>query len=860
VVRDDYLVNDDQTGSGTHQVAKCGFDALGNCVVAWEDYRNGDADPLAQRFNSNGTRDGVNFRACDDGDLWWQGEPAVGVQANGNYLIAWEDRRGGESNVTAQRYVGGVPSDTNYRINDTTPGDKRGTTMTVLPDGRFVVGWEDWRRSNGAIFAQVLDNAGRPVGDNFWVNFTGSWQAYGASIASDSLGDFALAWEDAREYWDVWAQRYNAQGETLGVNFKVNDVSTLVYKLPQPALAMLPGGGFVVVWSDFRRDTAHPNVYGQRYDGQGHPRGANFLVNDSIAGKSFGAPKVAFDRQGDFLVCWNDDRNGNYDVYAQAFDQDGQRLGLNFRVNDDGGATSQITPCVGFSPSQQYWIFWTDAREGSRPCVYGQRLDNLRAPIGSNFRVNDDSFSSQQRVPSIAANDAGRNITIWEDERNGNTEVYCQVADSFGNPLGANQRANEDNVGADHFYSTAAIDAAGNSITAWTDGRNGLDIYAQAFSANGVRNGSNFKVNDNTGSWHWCPAAAKDSAGDAVIVFMDSRQGGYDIFGQRYDAANQPKGANFRVNDDAPGSWHQYPQVAMSRYGRFIAAWMEERDSGSIYGQVYDSAGNAVGPNFRANDNTGSAYMGYPGVGCDAAGNFVMAWEDGRVGNDVDIYAQRFDLNGNKLGANFVADNAPPRTDQYSPSCAIDPQGRIIILWNDWRAPGNNPEIYVQRYYADGSPCSGNAIINDPDLFYYNHHWSMQRSVAASANRLYFSWTDNRRHRGFDTYNKITDWNLLAVADSRQPTADSPFFLRVWPSVLSGDGLMRLQATPGAPVAVDLLDVSGRKIGSLYEGLSRAATLTVPVNARNLSSGAYFVVARSGEKKAIAKICVMEKK
>ena len=853
VVRDDYLVNDDQTGGGTHQAAKCGFDAQGNCVVAWEDYRNGDADALAQRFNFDGTRDGANFRACDDGDLWWQGEPAVGVQPNGDCLVAWEDRRGGESNVTAQRYVSGIPIDTNYRINDTTPGDKRGTTMTVLPDGRFVVGWEDWRQSNGAIFAQVLDNSGRPAGDNFWVNFTGSWQAYGASIASDSLGNFALAWEDARAGWDVWAQRYNAQAQPLGTNFEVNSQTNPTYNLPTPALAMAPGGQFAVVWSDYRSDSLHPNVYAQRYDTAGQAVGSNFRVNDSIWGKSFGSPKVAFDRQGNFLVCWNDDRNGNNDIYAQAFDPNGQRLGPNFRVNDDAGATGQVTPCVGFSPSLQYWVFWTDAREG-RATIYGQRFDSGRAPIGPNFRVNDDSFASQQRVPSIAANDAGQNITIWEDERNGNTDIYCQVADSLGNPLGVNQQANTDNVGADHFYSTAAIDAAGNSITAWTDGRSGLDIYAQAFSANGSPSGNNFKVNEDA-VWHWSPCAAKDSAGDYVIVFMDYRQGAYDIYGQRYNAQNQAVGANFRLNDDSAGTWHQYPSVGMSRFGRFVAAWMEERDGGSIYGQVYDSAGNVVGTNFKANDNTGSAYMGYPAVACDSAGNFVVAWEDGRAGNDVDIYAQRFDQNGNKLGGNFVADNAPPRTDQYSPSCAIDPQGRIIILWNDWRAPGFNPEIYVQRYYVDGSPCSGNAIINDPDLFYYNHHWSMQRSVAASASRLYFSWTDNRRHRGFDTYNKITDWNLLGIAE--QPQARSPalrFDLAVLPNPLARRGEARLTIPEREPVQVKLFDVQGRMVQHLFAGTAEPGTLTLKLDVRELSQGMYFLTAACREKTVTRKL------
>ena len=71
-------------------------------------------------------------------------------------------------------------------------------------------------------------------------------------------------------------------------------------------------------------------------------------------------------------------------------------------------------------------------------------------------------------------------------------------------------------------------------------------------------------------------------------------------------------------------------------------------------------AGNAVGANLKANDNTGSAYMGYPAVACDSAGNFVVAWEDGRNPNETDIYAQRFDLNGARLGGNFRVNSDPP--------------------------------------------------------------------------------------------------------------------------------------------------------------------------------------------------------
>jgi hypothetical protein len=854
VIRNDYLVNDDRVGGGRQGMANVAFDAAGNAVVTWEDYVNGDGDALARRFNAAGLPLGGSFRVCDDADMWWQGEPAVGVDPDGSFLVAFEDRKHGGSDVMAQRYEpSGAPIDTNFQINDNTGySDQRGAAITVLPDGRYVVVWEDWRNDIGDIYAQILAGDGSPRGPNFRVNEPPDWQQYWSAVGSDAHGNFVIAWGSGIQGWDIWAQRYDSAGVPQGANFKTNDDPNQYRNQWSPSVGVAPGGSFLVAWDDWRGDTLNSQIFAQRYDAAGQAQGANFRVNDSIPNRAAYSSSIACDAAGNYFVVWADNRTGQAGIYGQGFDAAGNRLGANFRI--DAGPANQGDPVVRFSPQNEYWVVWSDGRQGN-PDIYAQRLSPARTPIGTNFRVNDDSFSSQQRVPTIAANSRGLNITIWEDERNGDCDVYCQLADSLGNPLGPNRRANDDHVGANHFYSTAAIDDAGNSLTAWTDGRNGYNIYAQAFDAGGNPVGGNFRVNDNPAeAFHWCPAAARDSAGDAVIVFMDNRQGGYDIYGQRYDAAGQPKDTNFRINDDAPGSWHQYPQVAMSRYGRFVAAWMEERDNGSVYCQVYDSAGNAVGPNLKANDNTGSAYMGYPGVGCDAAGNFVVAWEDGRNPNETDIYAQRFDLNGTRLGGNFRVNSDPPGSDQYSPSVALDPQGRIIVLWNDWRSPRHNPQIYVQRYFADGSPCGGEAIINEPDLFYYNHHWSMNHSVAVGGARWFFTWTDNRRHQGFDTYNKITDWNLVSITDPRHPPLPTPdhLSLRVWPSVLTSDGLVHLQVTPGAPVTVDILDISGRKVGSPYRQSPAAYRLP------HLSSGAYFVVARSGQQKAITKICVME--
>jgi len=60
-----------------------------------------------------------------------------------------------------------------------------------------------------------------------------------------------------------------------------------------------------------------------------------------------------------------------------------------------------------------------------------------------------------------------------------------------------------------------------------------------------------------------------------------------------------------------------------------------------------------VGANLLVNDDGGSSYQLYPSIAMDGSGNFIITWEDYRSGN-YDIYAQRYNSGGIKVGANFL--------------------------------------------------------------------------------------------------------------------------------------------------------------------------------------------------------------
>src|SRR5436305_9722454 len=111
----------------------------------------------------------------------------------------------------------------------------------------------------------------------------------------------------------------------LGPEMQVN-VTTLGNQW-QPAVAVGPDGGLMVVWQG-----PPAGLQGRLYDAAGRPRGGEIVLAASSQPEQ---PRVAADVSGRFLVVWNDAGQ----VKGRLFGPDGQP------------ATEEIA--VGFSPRQQ---------------------------------------------------------------------------------------------------------------------------------------------------------------------------------------------------------------------------------------------------------------------------------------------------------------------------------------------------------------------------------------------------------------------------------------------------------------------------------------------------------------------------
>lgn len=130
------------------------------------------------------------------------------------------------------------------------------------------------------------------------------------------------------------------------------------------------------------------------------------------------------------------------------------------------------------------------------------------------------------------------------------------------------------------------------------------------------------------------------------------------------------------------------PQVTYdSLSNRFLVVWADARYGTSDYdirGRLYYSTGYAVGADFPIAYETN--YQGNPWLGSDNQGHFFIVFEDGvdpAVG-PFNLYAYRYDSNGNRIGTRITIAVGSSSVDHIFPAVSYNPKiERYLITWND---------------------------------------------------------------------------------------------------------------------------------------------------------------------------------
>jgi hypothetical protein len=232
-----------------------------------------------------------------------------------------------------------------------------------------------------------------PLGSEFRANqFTSGFQADPA-VALDADGEAVVTWYSYGQDGDgrgIYARRYAADGTPLGDEFLVNTHTT--GSQSNPAVASDFDGDFVIVWQSENQDGGGWGVYGQRFNSEGLPQGAEFRVNTTTTGNQQ-APAVAMDSDGDFVVVWEQDSaTGTAAIAAQRFNAAGVPQGAQFNVTT---GTFQFAPAVGMTWGGAFVVAWGGGRTSDSQGVYTRSFDAAGAPTTSEQLVNTFTTGEQ---------------------------------------------------------------------------------------------------------------------------------------------------------------------------------------------------------------------------------------------------------------------------------------------------------------------------------------------------------------------------------------------------------------------------------------------------------------------------------
>jgi large repetitive protein len=728
--------------------------------------------------------------------------PAVAAGGSG-YLVAWADERGADNAIYATRLTG------SGEILDSAGifiASRVLSATAVGWDGsNYFVLWDDARGADVDVYGArvspaglVLDPGGIPIARD-----TGDQGA--PTVAFDGT-NFLVAWQD---HDDIAAARVTSAGLILDPDpIRISNVTQAQHS----SAVGFDGQNFLVIWE--RAVTlSNSDIYGARVA----PNGRNLdTAAILIAGgtNSQESPAVAFGAN-DYFVIWREQAGAESRISGRHVGASGAVLDSSIAITQPGNPAYE--PKLAFD-GFNYLVVWKDNRGiedvyGTRVTVDGTVLEPNGIPVGV--------AGGMQGEPAVTSG-AGNFLAAWADNRNAR-DIYAARVTPTGtvlDPTGilsSTTTSRQDNP-------SLAFDGV-NYLVAWEDNRNGnSDIYGTRVSSTGVVLDPQAIPICTEVAGQFNPAVTFD--GNNYLVVWEDYRGDGDIYGALVTPGGtvlQPNGFTIHSGDDV----QETPDVVFG--GIFCLVvwtdWRSEEESDiyasrvNQFGAVLDSSGIAIS---RASLDQSEPRVSFDGT------NYLVAWTDERDEDDADIRASSVDQAGDVIGAGgSVLSN--PDFDQSAPAVAFD-GAHYFVAWQEDRLQTDiaGTRVSTDRQALDPAGvdvCSSAAAKQAPVVVFdganYLVAWqhlrprdfsrilgarvdtagqvldtfdmttgpgsqltpALARGAGANTALVYSGWTGDVEGR---TYNTMRIWLQLGpfpgvTDDGRRTTDDGPATLKAWP-------------------------------------------------------------------------------
>ncbi len=255
---------------------------------------------------------------------------------------------------------------------------------------------------------------------------------------------------------------------------------------------------------------------------------------------------------------------------------------IAYRRSTDAGITWGPSILLGSNvPTRDYPSFavsgtylhvvWQDFSQGSDPEIYYKRSTDGGTTWEADTRITFNTNSSN--FPCIAV--SGSNVhVVWQDQRDGNWEIYYKGSTDGGINWGSDTRLTN-NADASEFPTIAVFGSIAHVI--WSDNRDGnWKLFHKSSLDYGITWGTDTRLtNLNTDSWR---SSIAISGSNLHLVWTDFRDGNFnwEIYYKSSTNSGINWGADTRLSNDPDSSI--YPSIAISGSNLHLI-WSDNRDN-----------------------------------------------------------------------------------------------------------------------------------------------------------------------------------------------------------------------------------------------------------------------------------------
>jgi len=337
-------------------------------------------------------------------------------------------------------------------------------------------------------------------------------------IAIDSQGKIHVCWQDGK------ASPVNPTDYTLtygiyykqfdGIEWKEDIFLSEEPTASYPVLSIDSSNRIHVIWQDSRSGETVDLFY-KNYDESGWginqqiTEGKGILPGSGLAER----PSLVIDSQDQLHVSWGDNRvsMNNYEIFYKIFHND--KWDADHRVTNVWGKSKN--PSLVIDSQNNIHLAWEDDREGNKE-IYYKTLSN------SGVWSEDEQLTSAEKasiLPVIVADSQDNLHLFWIDQRHGSWEVFYKVQTQTG--WSPDVQLTKGNFARS---LAAAVDANDNIHVIYYDARMGKHaIYHLMKNAVGWSSETQLVVEKSTKMRN--PSVIADSNGYLHVVWADERDG-----------------------------------------------------------------------------------------------------------------------------------------------------------------------------------------------------------------------------------------------------------------------------------------------------------------------------------------------